>query len=657
MVTLEKLRAEMEKQLQFDKELHTVDVIADTLEECLQDASVQLETKIKNLEYEVMQKGYGGILGLMKKPWIIKVYENPSILKQKKKIKAAQEAAEQSEEEEIKIVDRDGAFYIRHFGSHLFVKVNLPEGNGSPVDPQDLLNTARSPENTALDEDLVLKIGKEGTNGEYVEVGSYNHVSAGDAIMAVDLAKDEMQATITVSPPSAGGADISAEQIVNALRTQGVVCGIDEEKISAFVDDPSYNLPYVVALAIQPEHGADAKIEYKFETDRSNLKLKETENGQVDFKELNLIQNVVAGQPLAVKILAQRGKGGKTITGRYLEARNGKDIPIPLGQNTVLDKDGRTVLAEKSGHVMLMGDKITVEEVYEVPGVNIKTGNITYMGTVVCRGNVDDGFNIKASGNIEIYGSVGNCQIEADGDIVISQGVMGRDEGKITTPKTVWARFLQNVTVEAGEMIVVNDNIMNSEVSAMKKILVKGKRAAIIGGHLFATEEITAKNIGSAGGGTETILEVGIDPKAKQRLSELQEMQSALVKQLEDIDLNISTLENQKKVRRSLPKEKEENLSQLRNQRADIVEESDKMTEEINEIQERLRELKVVGCVNASGTVYAGTKVYVRDEKDEVKSDCKAVTFFYDQGFVKRGKYDASQHTEEVEGPSGFTTN
>ena len=145
----------------------------------------------------------------------------------------------------------------------------------------------------------------------------------------------------------------------------------------------------------------DARIEYKFETDRTNLKLKETANGQVDFKELNLIQNVVAGQPLAVKILAQRGKGGKTITGRYLEARNGKDIPIPLGQNTVLDKDGRTVLAEKSGHVMLMADKITVEEVYEVPGVNIKTGNITYMGTVVCRGNVDDGFNIKASGNIE----------------------------------------------------------------------------------------------------------------------------------------------------------------------------------------------------------------------------------------------------------------
>ncbi|MCR5080286.1 MAG: FapA family protein [Treponema sp.] len=657
MVTLEKLRAEMEKQLQFDKELHTVDVIADTLEECLQDASVQLETKVKNLEYEVMQKGYGGILGLMKKPWIIKVYENPNIIKQKKKAKAAQESSQQAEEEEIKVVNKDGVFYIRHFGAHLFVKVCLPEGEGTPVDPQDLLNSARSPENTALDEDLVLKLGKEGTNGEYVEVGSYNHVAAGDAIMAVDVAKDEMQATITVSPPSSGGADISAEQITNALRTQGVVCGIDEERISAFVDDPSYNLPYVVANAIQPEHGADARIEYKFETDRTNLKLKETANGQVDFKELNLIQNVVAGQPLAVKILAQRGKGGKTITGRYLEARNGKDIPIPLGQNTVLDKDGRTVLAEKSGHVMLMADKITVEEVYEVPGVNIKTGNITYMGTVVCRGNVDDGFNIKASGNIEIYGSVGNCQIEADGDIVISQGVMGRDEGKITTPKTIWARFLQNVTVEAGEMIVVNDNIMNSEVSAMKKILVKGKRAAIIGGHLFATEEITAKNIGSAGGGTETILEVGIDPKAKQRLSELQEMQSTLVKQLEDIDLNIATLENQKKVRRSLPKEKEENLNQLRNQRVEIVEQSDKMSEEINEIQERLRELKVVGCVNASGTVYAGTKIYVRDEKDEVKSDCKAVTFFYDQGFVKRGKYDASQHTEEPEGPSGFTTN
>ncbi|MBO6100931.1 MAG: DUF342 domain-containing protein, partial [Spirochaetaceae bacterium] len=42
----------------------------------------------------------------------------------------------------------------------------------------------------------------------------------------------------------------------------------------------------------------------------------------------------------------------------------------------------------------------------EVESVNIKTGNITFLGTVIVKGNVDDGFNVKASGNIEVYGTV-----------------------------------------------------------------------------------------------------------------------------------------------------------------------------------------------------------------------------------------------------------
>ncbi len=656
MVNLEKLRLDMEKQLAFDKTIHTVEVYADTLDECLDDASVQLETKKINLEYEVIERGSDGFIGLMKKPWKVRIYENPSIVRKKREAEIL--AGENSDSQASEIVKQDGMFYIHRFGTGIFVKVVLPSGGGNPVSESDIVNEARRPDNINLDESLLKKLAKSGTENQYVEVGSYNHVAAGDAILAVDIAKDEMQATISVSAPLSGGSEISAEKILNALKTQGVVAGIDEDKVNSFVDNPVYDMPYEVATAVLPVNGSDAYIDYKFDTDKTKLKLKETENGQVDFKELNLIQNVVAGQPLAVKVLPQRGKGGKTILGRYLEAKNGKDISIPLGQNTKLDSDGRTVIAEKSGHVTLVGNKITVEEVYEVNGVNIKTGNISYMGTVVCHGNVDDGFSIKADGNIEVYGSVGNCHIEAGGDIVISQGVMGRDEGEIISSKSVWARFLQNVKVTAEKYVVVNDNIMNCNVTAMQKILLKGKRASIIGGHLFATEEISAKNIGSSGGGIETILETGFDPRLKQRLLELQEMQANVVKHLEEIDLNIATLENQKKVRKFLPKEKEDNLSSFINQRTELMTSSESMTEEINEINVRLRELKVVGCVNASGTVYPGVKVIVRDEVDEVRSDCKAVSFYYDNGFVKRGKYDPSQQSsEEVEELSGYTAN
>ena len=46
MVTLDGIRPFMKKKLTEDKNIHAIEVRADTLEECLADASVQLETKI-----------------------------------------------------------------------------------------------------------------------------------------------------------------------------------------------------------------------------------------------------------------------------------------------------------------------------------------------------------------------------------------------------------------------------------------------------------------------------------------------------------------------------------------------------------------------------------------------------------------------------------
>ena len=78
------------------------------------------------------------------------------------------------------------------------------------------------------------------------------------------------------------------------------------------------------------------------------------------------------------------------------------------------------------------------------------------------------------------------------------------------------------------------------------------------------------------------------------------------------------------------------------------------MTEEIQKLQGHLRELKAVGKVKASGTVYAGVKIYVRDVLDEVHNEVSGVTFYFENNFVKRGKYEAAS---KIKGPDGYTTN
>ena len=653
MVTLDKIREDMNTLLQVDKNLHFVEVNADTVDEALADAVVQLDTKLSNLHYEVVEKGSDGILGLGKKPWKIMVYQDPKTVK-----KAARLASEglfdnEEEGEEAQITNRDGLYYIRHFKSDIMLKVLLPIGEGLPIELKDVLDEIKRPDTINFDEELVKKCVKTGTDNDYIVVGSFKHVPAGDVVIGVEVSKDEMKGSIVVSPPSMSGSEASFDMIKRAILQQGVVeACIEEDKIREFVDNPVYNNPYEVAAAIEPVDGHDAYISYNFETDPNKLKAQVDEEGKVDYKKLNNIQNVIADQPLAQKIPAERGKGGKTLFGRYLEAKNGKDIQIQLGANVKLDRDGVTIKAEIDGEVMLVNGKVTVEPVKYLDAVNVKTGDVKFVGTVVIKGNVQEGYKVEAT-NIEVGGIVDKSRLEATGNIIVRQGAFGKGEGYIKAGKSLWAKFINDTTVEVEENVIVNDSIVNSSVTAMKNIVLRGKKAQIIGGHLMATEEICARKVGSPGGGTETILEVGVDPRAKKRLEELQNMQAKATKEYENCDLDIQTLEQQKKLRKKLPQEKEEKLKTLKERCDQISEELEKMTDEINKIQEHLRDLKAIGKVKVEGDVYAGVKIYIRDVLDEVKIDTKAVTFYYDKAFSKRGPYEPPALTEAQ--PDGYS--
>ena len=653
MVTLDKLREDMNTLLQVDKNLHFVEVNADTIDEALADAVVQLDTKLANLHYEVVEKGSDGILGLGKKPWKIMVYQDPSTIKKSTKLTSEGLFDTDEETETAKITNRDGLFYVRHFKSDIMLKIILPLGEGIPVEVKDVLDEIKRPDTISFDEELVKKCVKSGTDNDYCVVGQFKHVPAGDVVIGVEVTKDEMTGSIVVSPPSMSGSEASFDMIKRALLQQDVVeACIEEDKIKEFVDTPVYDVPFEVAKAIMPVDGHDAYISYNFETDPKKLRAQVDEEGNVDYKKLNNIQNVIADQPLAQKIPAQRGKGGKTLFGRYLEAKNGKDIQIQLGANVKLDRDGVTIKAEIDGEVMLVNGKVTVEPIKYLDAVNVKTGDVKFVGTVVIKGNVQEGYKVEAT-NIEVNGIVDKSRLEATGNIIVRQGIFGKGEGFIKAGKSLWAKFINDTTVEVEENVIVSDSIVNSTVTAMKNIVLRGKKAQIIGGHLMATEEICARKVGSPGGGTETILEVGVDPRAKKRLEELQNQQAKSTKEYENCDLDIQTLEQQKKLRKKLPQEKEEKLKTLKERCEQISEELEVMTDEINKIQEHLRDLKAIGKVKVEGDVYAGVKIYIRDVLDEVKIDTKSVTFFYDKAFSKRGPYEPPSLAEEQ--PDGYS--
>jgi uncharacterized protein (DUF342 family) len=146
--------------------------------------------------------------------------------------------------------------------------------------------------------------------------------------------------------------------------------------------------------------------------------------------------------------------------------------------------------------------------------------------------------------------------------------------------------------------------------------------------------------LGSPTAGTEKICEVGVDPKTKELLTQLAEKKAALEKQFEDIKLNIQTLINIKQQRKSLPEDKEAYLQELDEKRAETITDIKKNTEAIEKAQDLLNNLKARGRVSASSKVYPGVRVIIKDAKEDVRTEYRAVTFILEDGLIQVTKYE-----------------
>jgi uncharacterized protein (DUF342 family) len=637
MIDFAHLQGIIKEHLVQDRAIRTVEASGPTLETAVNEAASLLDTSIRHLEYEIIERGSSGFLGTGKKDWVIRAYERDRV----KKLKLEEELLDEvlAEEAEV-IIDKDGNAYAQFFRDGIYLKVTAPLGNGRKVYLAAALQVIQNKSISDFDEGMVETIVNEAA-GLYVKIAEYKHQMFNDGMASVEVDDNEMRAYLTVLPPGDGGADLSYDASISLLKQNRVYEGILEEFLTEFTDKPKYREKVIVAEGTRAVSGKDAYIQYNFEVDQTKIQLKEGANGKVNFKELNIVQNVVQNQPLARKIPAEDGVDGRTVTGKILPAKTGSDIPLPLGANVHVGEDGYTIFSDINGQVILTGDKINVEPVLTIEGdVNLKTGNIIFLGNVVITGNVEDGFSVKAAGNIEVRGSVSRAELDAEGNILIYQGINGKSGGKIRAGISLWSRFIENANVEAGNMVVVTDGIINSQVYAIKSILCQGKRANIMGGKLRAGEEISANVLGNSTSGTETILEVGFDPQSKAELERLQIVKASSESELDYLKLDLQNLINTKKQRKTLPEDKEAYLQELMERRQVLTDELSKTNENIQKLMEMMNAVIIRGKISAAKKVYPGVVIIIRDVKENVRTDYRAATFILENGLIRATKYE-----------------
>ncbi len=455
----------------------------------------------------------------------------------------------------------NGFFQIENREGEAYLCV-MPAGKlGEPVSLRQVLTRIQLFGVESFDEKTIRQIVAQ-ADGEYHKIGKWSGGQPEDSRAEITLTNDKMQANLILHPPKHGGRLLTKEEIYQALRDCGVVHGYLDEIIQEIATTPEFQKPYTVAEGTLPTSGGDGSIEYLFET-HNVPKLKEDEYGRVDFREIGIIRSVEAGTVLARKVAPQPGLNGVNVCGESIPSAPGREIEWKLGANVRLSSDGMEVSAEITGRPVLeRNGTLRVDQVIHLEKVDFSTGNVDFPGTIIVEEKIADGFKLKAKGSLIIKKSIGKVFLEADGDIVLSGGFMGRGSGMIRAKGEIYARFIEQGKMISGKSVYIEEASMHSEITAEEDIVVQGGRGEIIGGELIAGRSVICNKLGAVVE-TKTTLTIGTPPEFIQELekmrSDIQSRKEVLIK----VDQTMNHL-LEEAAKRELSEEEQTTLSKLR---------------------------------------------------------------------------------------------
>jgi len=447
----------------------------------------------------------------------------------------------------------------------------------------------------------------------------------------IEISRDGLKAYMTLLEKDKNNNNI--EKTIDEIKSI-IKVGLNIEKVKKVLYDGITNERIQIAEGIPPIDGKDGYIKYNFDIKKKGTP-KILEDGSVDYKELDIINNVAVGEILAEIIPPQEGKPGKKVTGETIPYKRGKEPKINYGKNVYLSKNNNALIAKKSGLVTFINNKLVVLDVYEVDNVDNSVGNINFDGTVIVKKNVLNGFKITAKGDVQVNGIIEGGYIENTGNVIVKRGIQGYNKLVVRSLGNITSKFIENAKI-ISEKDIYAEMILHSEVSCKGSVNLYGRRGLIVGGVVRSGKEICAKTVGSVMH-TTTILEVGIDPEIKDRLENIKHEINVKENELKKIIKTYKLLERLKKANR-LDNKKDQLYKKVEKTKIVLMEELERLNNEYMQLNKQIMSI-TEGKIKVLDVVYPGVKVIIGNSSFTVREEMKRCTFYIEGGEIKIGTY------------------
>ena len=381
-----------------------------SLDKCIENASSELNIPIEELTYEILEDKKG----FFKKAVTISVNLPDNTMS----------------EEEVKILPDSGTIEV--VGGKIIVK--NPAENGSPavIVPSRLINVLVDgsqiySKKEVLEHNLI-EFGfdeteaKRDINISMNEDNTEAYVSIKYTPKVIFGLKDSEKTSMLVVEPEIKEKQFpplfTIDEIKSALSVANISYGIIKENFDQCVKSEGAD-KVLIAKGIPTINGENDRVEMKINADAENKHLMQDEKGNVDFKSIGFVDEVRPGDIIAVIHKGGEGQDGIDVFGKATKHKSGVKTKMIAAEGCKLEPEG-AIVATITGKPSIKGNGFYVYTVHEVQGdVDIKSGDVKFVGDVVVKGNVKEGMSIVAGNNIKVEKNIERATIKARGNIDI----------------------------------------------------------------------------------------------------------------------------------------------------------------------------------------------------------------------------------------------
>jgi len=452
--------------------------------------------------------------------------------------------------------------------------------------------------------------------------------------------EDAMQANLIITSPY-GGKFPSLNAVLSLAAKKKITRGLSTKAIKRVLEEAKQSpagtvIEETVAKGLPARNGKNSKFVPLVPNALERVLRPQSSGERVDMRNLGEVICVKINTPVLRRTEPTQGRSGFDIKGNKIAAVAGEWVNFKMGSGTVVsDNDANLLMSSISGMPKYRDQTMTVDDTFICSGVNVGSGHVNYEGAVLVNGDVTEKMEIKAAGDVTINGFVESAYIEAGGDIIITEGAMGKvndTQGdyqcKLVAGGSIHVQHGQGIDVQCNGNITVGRQLAYSRLRCGGAVIVGQIDRPM--GNLFACDIVSQDRVeaGTLGAVSGSTLKVDFSP-GFNLLLERKDSVDELLRQIRENNLKhkekISLIQS-KKVPRELQRKVAEAL-ELFNSESALLEWLENKANDVKSAKESYQvDIKLV----ANKRLYPGVSAKLNNRNWRSEREYERVKVHYD---------------------------